>query len=150
LGQNFKDKTTMEFNVHNAKRHLAQLKIHEYEVARTYILNTPEQIKTDLRKELTEFMNLRNEVVITLNSNSSFFNVPRVKLLHYYPEIVANSHSQFNGAEHLAAVSKFGMAISHLLISTEEMIKALVVVMDAKGFDFRNVKGMDIFLKITK
>jgi hypothetical protein len=147
LGQNFRNNTKMEFNIHNAKRHLSGLKPLEYEAAKNYILKAPEQIKTQYRKQLIEFITLRNDVTAALFSGSTFFNVHRENLLHYYPEIVANSKSQFDGADSLAADGKYGMGISHLLISTEEMIKALVVVMDAQGFDFRKVKGMDIFFK---
>lgn len=147
LGQNFKTVTGMEFSVHNSKRHLAGLKINEFNEAKKYILNAPEQVKTEFRKQLTEFMELRNEVASSLNSNSSFFNVPRDKLLNYYPEIVANSKRQFGAADNLALNGDYGMAMSHLLISTEEMVKALIVVMDAQGFDFRKVKGMDIFFR---
>lgn len=147
LGQNFMKKTSMELTVHNAKRHLAGLKPLEYESAKNYILKTPEQVKTNFRKQITEFIELRNEVTTVLNSSSTFLNVPREKLLQYYPEIVANSKSQFDGADSLAVDSKYGMGISHQLISTEEMIKALVVVMDAQGFDLRGVKGIDVFFK---
>lgn len=147
LGQNFKDKSQMEFNVHNLKIHLAGLKSNEYQLATEYILNAPSQIKTNFRKQIEDFIKLRNEITSTLNSNTSFFNVPREKLMQFYPEVIANSVSQFQGANSLASIEKYGMGISHLLISTEEMIKALVIVMDAKGFEFRKIKGMDIFFK---
>lgn len=147
LGQNFKNNTGMEYDVHNAKIFLAGLKPKEYESAKNYILKAFDQIRTQNRKQLTQFIDLRNEVNTVLKSSSSFFNVPREKLIHYYPEIVENSKSQFEAADSLAADSKYGMGASHLLISTEEMIKALIVVMDAKGFDLRRVKGMDIFFR---
>lgn len=147
LGQNFKNSTSMVYTIHNVKRYIAGLKPQQYQGVKNYIFNTPEQIKTQLRKQLTEFINLRNEVSVTLKQSASFFNVPRNKLLNYYPEIVANSSAQFRAANQLASAGDYGMAMSHLLISTEEMIKALVVVMDAQGFDFRKVKGMDIFFK---
>lgn len=80
-------------------------------------------------------------------STNSFFSVPREELLQYYPEIKANSQSQYNVGLKLAQEGNNGAAISHLLISTEEAVKGLIVVLDAKGFRFRNIKGMDVFFK---
>lgn len=80
-------------------------------------------------------------------STNSFFSVPREELLKFYPAIKSNSQSQYNVGLKLAAEGNNGPAISHLLISTEEMIKALIVVLDAKGFNFRNIKGMNVFFK---
>ncbi len=147
LGQNFKTKTGLLFNVHNAKRHLASLNQAQYELAKTYISKAPDQIKTQFRKELSEYMKIRSELFTTFNPSSTFFNVKRELLLHYYPEIATNSTAQFKSADSLASIGSYGMGMSHLLISTEEMIKALVVVLDAKGFDLRKIKGMDIFFR---
>lgn len=78
---------------------------------------------------------------------TSFFSIPREKLMGYYPEIISNSSEQYRVANRLAEEENYGMAISHLLISTEEMVKALIIILDAEGFEFRKVKGMDMFFK---
>jgi len=80
-------------------------------------------------------------------STNSFFNVPREELLKFYPEMKLNSKNQYDIGVKLAAEENYGSAISHLLISSEEMVKALVVAFDAKGFRLRNIKGMDIFFR---
>jgi hypothetical protein len=78
---------------------------------------------------------------------NSFFDIPKDKLKEYYPQIIANSDAQYNIALDIVKAGQPGIAIPHLLISSEEMIKALVVALDHKGFKFRTVKGMDIFFR---
>jgi AbiV family abortive infection protein len=80
-------------------------------------------------------------------SNNSFFSIPREKLLTLYPAIIKNSDEQYQTAIEIYENGKPGIAIPHLLISSEELIKALIVVLDAKGFKFRTIKGMDIFFR---
>ncbi len=80
-------------------------------------------------------------------SAESFFSVPREELLNHYPKIIQNSDEQYRAAITLNQNNQPGLAIPHLLMSTEEVIKAFIVVLDAKGFKFREVKGMDLFLK---
>lgn len=80
-------------------------------------------------------------------SNNSFFSLPREKLIELYPVIINNSDEQYQTALDINAKNKPGIAIPHLLISSEELIKALVILLDAKGFKFRTIKGMDIFFR---
>ena len=80
-------------------------------------------------------------------SNNSFFSIPREQLLVLYTAIIKNSDEQYQTAIEIANNGKPGIAIPHLLISTEELIKALIIVLDAKGFKFRTIKGMDIFFR---
>jgi hypothetical protein len=80
-------------------------------------------------------------------SQQSFFSVKREELHKMYREIIANSDEQYSTAIELAKMNKPGHAIPHLLISCEEMIKAIIIAMDAKGFSFRTVKGMDVFFR---
>lgn len=80
-------------------------------------------------------------------SSNSFFSIPPAKLIKLYPEIIKNSDLQYQTAIEIADNGKPGIAIPHLLISTEELIKALVVVLDAKGFKFRSIPGMEVFFK---
>lgn len=78
---------------------------------------------------------------------NSFFDIPREKLKDIYPQIISNSTAQYNTAITIASSGQPGIAVSHLLISSEEMIKALIVALDSIGFKFRAIKGMDIFFR---
>src|ERR1700740_1463679 len=80
-------------------------------------------------------------------STVSFFSVPRERVLEHYPSIILNSDAQYNAGIAINESGQPGIAIPHLLMSTEELIKALIIVLDAKGFKFREIKGMDLFLK---
>lgn len=56
--------------------------------------------------------------------------------------ILANSDRKFRSAETLAKDEDYGSAIALLIISNEELIKALILFLDGQGFEFRGVKGM--------
>lgn len=68
---------------------------------------------------------------------NSFFDIPRDKLITIFPEIIRSSEEHYKSAVDIANTGKPGTAISLLLISSEEMVKALIVVLDARGFQFR-------------
>lgn len=73
--------------------------------------------------------------------------MPTKKLLGLYPVVKSNSRNQYKVALILADAGHYGQALPHLLVSTEELIKALVIVLDAKGFKLRKIRGMDVFFK---
>jgi hypothetical protein len=57
LGPNFLDSTKLGFNLDNIKTYLTTLSPENYEKAKEYILRAPKQIKTQFRKDLTDFLN---------------------------------------------------------------------------------------------
>lgn len=85
--------------------------------------------------------------MLKVNMTNSFFDIPRDKLITIFPEIIRSSEEHYKSAVDIANTGKPGTAISLLLISSEEMVKALIVVLDARGFQFRTTKGMDVFFK---
>jgi AbiV family abortive infection protein len=61
----------------------------------------------------------------------------------YFDHLIRNSREQWKVAQGLAQLGNYGMATSHLLISVEESIKAVIMHMDAQGFNLRKVEGVD-------
>lgn len=64
-----------------------------------------------------------------------------------YVEMLKNSDSNWQSANQLAANGDYGRAISLSIISVEELVKALVVYFDSKGFHLRKVKGIKVLFK---
>ncbi len=61
----------------------------------------------------------------------------------YYTEVIKNAEAKFNSADKIAEHGDYGTALSTQIIGLEELIKALVLFADGKGFEFRNVAGMN-------
>lgn len=80
--------------------------------------------------------------------NKNFFSLHPSECLRVYQEIVNNSNKKWEmGLDIAASTEDYGMATSLLLISIEESIKALIVLLDGHGFKFRQVPGMKAFFK---
>lgn len=67
--------------------------------------------------------------------------------LTVYKQILINADAKWNTANKLAEIGDYGSAVSHIIISIEELMKALLIYFDGKGFQFRRVKGMNTFFK---
>src|SRR5579859_8076673 len=65
----------------------------------------------------------------------SFLNLPK------------KDDQKWNSAIMLAKSEDYGGAVSLLIISIEELIKSIILFMDGKGFEFRNVKGINTFFR---
>lgn len=76
-------------------------------------------------------------------SNKTFLTISRKECLVVYREILENSDKKWDASKKLADIGEYGGATSMAIISIEELIKALMVFLDGKGFEFRNVKGME-------
>lgn len=72
----------------------------------------------------------------------NFSTLSRAECLTVYKEIIENAQTKFSSANKLAEVEDFGTAMSLQIIGMEELIKALFIFSDGKGFSFRQVKGM--------
>jgi AbiV family abortive infection protein len=77
-------------------------------------------------------------------SSKTFLTISKKECLIVYKNILENSDRKWESGKNLAKINDFGGATSMAIISVEEMIKAIVVLLDGKGFEFRNVKGMDV------
>jgi AbiV family abortive infection protein len=76
-------------------------------------------------------------------SSKTFLTISKQECLIVYQDLLNNSQKKWQAGENLAKTNEFGSAISLAIISTEELVKGIIVFLDGKGFDFRNVKGMD-------
>lgn len=79
--------------------------------------------------------------------SNNFLLLPKSECIIAYKKILANSDSQWTLAKELSGSHRFGPGIAMAILSTEELIKAILVLMDGKGFSFRNVKGIDIMFR---
>lgn len=77
-------------------------------------------------------------------SSKNFMTLSKKECLVVYQQILLNADSHYNNALVLAENKSYGSAMSFLILSMEETMKAFVLYMDGSGFQFRqNVKGID-------
>jgi AbiV family abortive infection protein len=70
-------------------------------------------------------------------------NLSKKECLLVSQDCIANSNSKHSDAITLASSGSYGNATSQLMLSLEEMMKAIVLNLDGNGFEFRNrVKGI--------
>lgn len=77
----------------------------------------------------------------------NFTTLSSSECLEYYTEVIKNAESKFNSADKIAQFGDYGTALSTQIIGLEELIKALVLFADGKGFEFRKVAGMNSVFK---
>jgi AbiV family abortive infection protein len=80
-------------------------------------------------------------------SDLKFLSVKRSECLRHHKKLVLNAEKKWNSAKVLEDVDDFGSSASHMIISIEEYIKSLIILLDGKGFSFRSIKGIGIFFK---
>lgn len=73
--------------------------------------------------------------------SKSFVTISREECGIVYKQIIDNSNKKWSSAKILAENGDFGGAASFCIISIEELIKALIIFLDSKGFEFRRIKG---------
>jgi AbiV family abortive infection protein len=76
---------------------------------------------------------------------SGFLNISREECLNVYPTIIENAEMHFRVSQILAKSSEFGVAISHLVLGSEELVKAVIIFCDGIGFEIRKIKGAKLF-----
>lgn len=76
------------------------------------------------------------------NDNRNFFQLQPAEYLAIYPVVIANAERQYHVASILAANLEYGNAISHLILGSEELLKAATVLMEGKGFNLRKSAGI--------
>ncbi len=75
-------------------------------------------------------------------SNTDFMSISRKECLIVYSDMIVGSDRKWNSAEDLAKSNDFGTAVSLLIFSIEELVKSLIVLLDGKGFEFRQSSGI--------
>lgn len=80
----------------------------------------------------------------------TFLTISKKECLVVYKDILENSEKKWEAASKLADMGEFGSATSMAIISVEELIKALILFFDGKGFEFRSVKGMNVIFRHHK
>lgn len=66
----------------------------------------------------------------------------------FYKKTILNSNRIWKSAGVLANDEDYGGAVNKLITSVEELVKAIIMLADAKGFEFRKAEGMQsIILK---
>lgn len=71
-----------------------------------------------------------------------FLNLSRKECLNCYQELINNSDRHFKAGEILSDKKEYGIAISHLILGTEELTKGLIIYLDGEGLQIRKVKGV--------
>lgn len=79
--------------------------------------------------------------------NKTFLNISESECLIVYKEILENSDKRWESGRMLANNGDFGLGISSSIISIEELIKAIIVFLDGRGFELRKIKGMSSFFR---
>ncbi len=77
----------------------------------------------------------------------TFVTISKSECLIAYKEILQNSDSKWAASKILARNRDYGTATSLAIISVEEQIKAIVILLDGCGFHFRKVKGIEVLFK---
>jgi AbiV family abortive infection protein len=78
--------------------------------------------------------------------NKTFMVLTKAECIVASNHLLQNAESFYNDARLLANNNSFGHATSLLIQSTEETMKALILFLDGKGFQFRrSVKGINNF-----
>lgn len=64
-----------------------------------------------------------------------------------YDAIIKNSNKRWESAQLLADNKDYGGAIRDLITSIEEMVKAIIMLADSKGFEFRKIDGIESIIR---
>ncbi|MCU7548143.1 AbiV family abortive infection protein [Chitinophagaceae bacterium LB-8] len=76
---------------------------------------------------------------VTFSQN--FLNISRAECANVYLVVMKNANTHFRCAEILAPAGEYSNAVAHLILGTEEIIKALLLFLESKDFDLRKVEG---------
>ena len=82
--------------------------------------------------------------------SQNFLNISPEKCLNSYTELLENSDRHFYIATLIADKDEFGMAISHLILGSEELVKAIIIYLDGFGLNIRTIKGVNVLFNHHK
>lgn len=77
----------------------------------------------------------------------SFQNISKQECTTASAAIMVSADQKWESGKTLAEKGDFGGATSLAIVSLEEQIKALLLLVDGQGFQFRKVKGMQAFFQ---
>jgi AbiV family abortive infection protein len=81
-------------------------------------------------------------------SSKRFPDLSEEECMAEYPAIIDQAEKHWSTALLVAeAHQNYGLGISTMIISMEELIKAMILFADAHGFEFRKVKGMALIFR---
>lgn len=81
----------------------------------------------------------------------TFLNISRQECLRAYEPMLQNAEMHFRIAKIIADEKEYGPAISHLVLGSEETVKALIIFLDGIGMHIREIKGIKrLFTQHTK
>jgi AbiV family abortive infection protein len=72
---------------------------------------------------------------------SKFMELSAEECSKVYPVLQSNAERHFRIGHTIAALGEYGNAVSHLILGSEELIKAIVLFLDSKDFEIRKIKG---------
>lgn len=76
------------------------------------------------------------------DSSKRFLELSADKCLETFPIMFQNADNHFHSAKILAENKLYGNAVAHLVLSTEERIKGLIIFLDGLGCNIRQVPGI--------
>lgn len=76
-----------------------------------------------------------------------FVTISRQECLSVYKELINSQERHFKSAETLASIEEYGQAVSHLILGSEELVKALIIYFDGLGLRIRSIKGVKKFFR---
>lgn len=79
--------------------------------------------------------------------HKNFSSLSQKECIEQYKDILQNAERCWRSGEILAKDEDYGRGISLAIISIEEIIKAIVIFLDGKGFKFRKVKGIKLLFR---
>lgn len=78
---------------------------------------------------------------------NSLENLTKEQCYQWFTEALKISDIKWDSALYLSEKRDFGSSINIHITSIEELIKAIIMLSDSKGFEFRKVKGMENILQ---
>jgi AbiV family abortive infection protein len=85
-----------------------------------------------------------------VSSATSFLEISQKECLEVYKDIINNSEMHFAAGQQLAKTKMYGVAVSHLVLGSEELVKAIILYLDGNGLKIRAVKGVSKFFRDHK
>lgn len=75
-------------------------------------------------------------------TGKTFMTLSKEECLIAYKDVLSNSESKWEAGLKNAKNGEHGIALSLAIISIEELVKSLIILMDGKGFNIRSTKGI--------
>src|SRR5689334_2807877 len=82
-----------------------------------------------------------------MTGKTSYANLPTAACFELAEQITKESDNLWRIANDIAKEKSYGYAITTMISSLEELIKAVVLTIDGCGFEFRRIRGFDTFFR---